>query len=86
MPVAFGMAMLASVVPYSLELAAMRRAPKRVFGILLISTAVARAAWYQIGVIAVIGAGILGLVVYSYVEWSHDPDKTPPAGTTPAGE
>ena len=34
-PVAFGMAMLASVVPYSLELAAMRRAPKRVFGILL---------------------------------------------------
>jgi inner membrane transporter RhtA len=35
MPAAFGMAMLASVVPYSLELAAMRRAPKRVFGILL---------------------------------------------------
>jgi inner membrane transporter RhtA len=35
MPVAFGMAMLASVVPYSLELAAMRRAPKRAFGILL---------------------------------------------------
>jgi inner membrane transporter RhtA len=32
---AAGMAMLASVVPYSLELAAMRRASKRVFGILL---------------------------------------------------
>jgi inner membrane transporter RhtA len=32
---AFGVGMLASVVPYSLELAAMRRAPRRVFGILL---------------------------------------------------
>jgi inner membrane transporter RhtA len=29
------MAVLASVVPYTLELAAMRRAPRRVFGILL---------------------------------------------------
>ena len=34
--VALGMAVLASVVPYTLELAAMRRAPRRVFGILLI--------------------------------------------------
>jgi inner membrane transporter RhtA len=33
--VALGMAVLASVVPYTLELAAMRRAPRRVFGILL---------------------------------------------------
>ena len=32
---AFGVAMLASVVPYTLEFAAMRRAPRRVFGILL---------------------------------------------------
>ena len=35
MLLAFGVAMLASVVPYTLELAAMRRAPRRVFGILL---------------------------------------------------
>src|SRR5215469_13343262 len=35
MLIAFGVAMLASVVPYTLELAAMRRAPRRVFGILL---------------------------------------------------
>ena len=35
MLLAFGIAMLASVVPYSLELAAMRRASRRVFGILL---------------------------------------------------
>jgi inner membrane transporter RhtA len=32
---AAGVAMMASVVPYTLELAAMRRAPRRVFGILL---------------------------------------------------
>ncbi|HVT70800.1 MAG TPA: EamA family transporter [Trebonia sp.] len=32
---AAGVAVMASVVPYSLELAAMRRAPRRVFGILL---------------------------------------------------
>jgi inner membrane transporter RhtA len=33
--IALGVALLASVVPYTLELAAMRRAPQRVFGILL---------------------------------------------------
>jgi inner membrane transporter RhtA len=33
--IAFGTALFASVVPYSLELAALRRAPRRVFGILL---------------------------------------------------
>jgi inner membrane transporter RhtA len=32
---AFGVALLASVVPYTLEFAAMRRAPRQVFGILL---------------------------------------------------
>lgn len=35
MLLACGVAMMASVVPYTLELAAMRRAPRRVFGILL---------------------------------------------------
>jgi inner membrane transporter RhtA len=35
MLIALGTAVLASVVPYPLELAAMRRAPRRVFGILL---------------------------------------------------
>jgi inner membrane transporter RhtA len=35
MLLAFGVAMLASVVPYTLEFAAMRRVPRRVFGILL---------------------------------------------------
>ena len=51
MLLAFGMAMMASVVPYSLELAAMRRAPKRVFGILLsLEPAVATmAGWLLLG-------------------------------------
>ncbi len=51
MPLASGMAMMASVVPYSLELAAMRRAPKRVFGILLsLEPAVATmAGWLLLG-------------------------------------
>ena len=35
MLLALGIAVLASVVPYTLEFAAMRRAPRRVFGILL---------------------------------------------------
>ena len=51
MLLAFGMAMMASVVPYSLELAAMRRAPRRVFGILLsLEPAVATiAGWLLLG-------------------------------------
>jgi inner membrane transporter RhtA len=51
MAVALGMAVLASVVPYSLELAAMRRAPRRVFGILLsLEPAVATlAGWLLLG-------------------------------------
>jgi inner membrane transporter RhtA len=45
------MAMTASVLPYSLELAAMRRASKRVFGILLsLEPAIATAAgWLLLG-------------------------------------
>jgi len=51
MVLALGMAVLASVVPYSLELAAMRRAPRRVFGILLsLEPAVATlAGWLLLG-------------------------------------
>jgi inner membrane transporter RhtA len=51
MAVALGMAVLASVVPYTLELAAMRRAPRRVFGILLsLEPAVATlAGWLLLG-------------------------------------
>jgi inner membrane transporter RhtA len=49
--IALGVAVLASVVPYTLELAAMRRAPRRVFGILLsLEPAVATlAGWALLG-------------------------------------
>ena len=49
--IAAGTAVLASVVPYTLELAAMRRAPRRVFGILLsLEPAVATlAGWVLLG-------------------------------------
>jgi inner membrane transporter RhtA len=49
--IAVGTAVLASVVPYTLELAAMRRAPRRVFGILLsLEPAVATlAGWVLLG-------------------------------------
>ncbi|HTS88052.1 MAG TPA: SdpI family protein [Gemmatimonadales bacterium] len=52
-----------------------------ILGLLLMSTALVRATWYLIAALAAIGAGILLLVVYSYVVWSRDPDKTAPAGT-----
>jgi uncharacterized membrane protein len=29
---------------------------------------------------------VIGLVAYSYVVWKNDPDKTPPAGTSPGGD
>jgi inner membrane transporter RhtA len=49
--IALGTALLGSVVPYTLELAAMRRAPRRVFGILLsLEPAVAAlAGWLLLG-------------------------------------
>jgi uncharacterized membrane protein len=37
-----------------------------------------------IGAIALAGVGVLGTVVYSYFVWHGDPDRVPPAGTTPA--
>ncbi len=56
-----------------------------VLGVLFIVTGVARASW-AVWIMAVGGgAGVLGLVAYSYVLWRRDPEKTPPAGTLPAG-
>lgn len=55
-----------------------------VFGLLLMAFALIRSAWFLAVVGAVIAGGLLGLVAYSYVVWKNDPDKVPPAGTTPA--
>src|SRR5262245_15418514 len=53
-------------------------------GLLLIFTSGAHAAWVTWLVAGFGVASALGLVVYSYVLWRRDPDKTPPAGTLPA--
>lgn len=44
-------------------------------GLLLMSTALTREAWYLIAVIVAIAVGVLGLVIYSYAVWKQDPDK-----------
>lgn len=53
-------------------------------GVLMMLCAALRAEWALWIMLVVGGAGVLGLVVYSYVLWRRDPDKTPPAGTQPA--
>lgn len=53
-------------------------------GVLIMLCAALRAEWALWTMLTVGGAGVLGLVVYSYVLWRRDPDKTPPAGTQPA--
>jgi inner membrane transporter RhtA len=69
LPLALAMALLASVVPYSLELAALRRLPPRVFGVLLsLEPAIATlAGWLLLGQgIGAVGlAAIAGVVVAS---------------------
>lgn len=56
------------------------------FGLLLMSLALARPKWFVVTVIGIVATGAIGLVVYSYLVWKRDPDKTPPAGTVPAGD
>ena len=53
-------------------------------GMLMMACAALQAAWAFVTMIAVGVAGVLGLVIYSYLLWRRDPDKTPPAGTQPA--
>ena len=55
-----------------------------VSGVLMMIVGLFRSQWY-LGVLrGCLSAGVLGLIVYSYVVWKNDPEKTPPAGTTPA--
>jgi len=54
-------------------------------GVLMMACAALRTEWAVWVMLGVGVAGTLGLVVYSYVLWRRDPDKTPPAGTQPAG-
>lgn len=53
-------------------------------GLLFMTCALFPERAYMVSVGILLGASILGLLVYSYFVWRHDPDKMPPAGTTPA--
>ena len=55
-----------------------------VLGLLLMGSSLARDPRVMTAMLVVMGAGIAGLAVYSYLVWRSDPDKTPPAGSTPA--
>ena len=41
------------------------------------------AAW---AAFVVMGGGIVGTVIYSYLVWRRDPDRVPPAGTLPTND
>lgn len=53
-------------------------------GLLLIGAGALHSALAVIGSIVLMGVGILGTIVYSYILWRDDPDRVPPAGTQPA--
>jgi uncharacterized membrane protein len=53
-------------------------------GLLFMAAGVVRTEWSLWIAAAGFGAGLVGVTVYSYFVWRADPDKVPPAGTTPA--
>jgi len=53
-------------------------------GALMLAAGLSGAQWLQIAALVGFFGGLIGAVVYSYVVWKRDPDKVPPAGTTPA--
>ena len=53
-------------------------------GVLFLAAGAVARPWATMTAAIVIGAGVLGLVVYSYMVWRDDPDRVPPAGTLPA--
>jgi uncharacterized membrane protein len=57
-----------------------------VCGVLFVAAGVVQRPWAQWTAMAALSAGVLGLVVLSYVVWRDDPDKVPPAGTAPAND
>jgi uncharacterized membrane protein len=53
-------------------------------GIVMLIVALFRPQWFVAVLVGWMLPSTLGLVVYSYIVWKNDPEKTPPAGTTPA--
>lgn len=54
------------------------------FGVLFMATALFHTPWMFPAALGLSMIGVLGLIVYSYTVWKNDPEKMPPAGTTPA--
>jgi len=52
-------------------------------GLAFLAAGVARAPWLLWGAMGTLLAGLVGVAVYSYIVWRDDPDKVPPAGTSP---
>ena len=83
MLLALGTAVLASVVPYTLELAALRRAPRRVFGTLLsLEPAVAALAGLVLlgQRVPAAAAGAIALVILASAGATVEPGRTEPGG------
>lgn len=53
-------------------------------GVAFMAAGLIRQPWAMVFAFVVMGAGMLALIVYSYLVWREDPDKVPPAGTSPA--
>jgi len=53
-------------------------------GLAFMAAGLLRTPWALVASCALLVAGIVLLFVYSYRVWRADPDKLPPAGTTPA--
>src|SRR2546427_7253932 len=49
-------------------------------GVLLIVAGILHSSTAMIAMIVLVGAGMLGTVVYSYIVWRDDPDRISPAG------
>ncbi len=54
-------------------------------GALLMASPLVQRPWLIFVILGLGAIGVIALAVYSYVLWRGDPDKTPPAGTLPAG-
>ncbi|MGE5175577.1 MAG: SdpI family protein [Hyphomicrobiales bacterium] len=55
-------------------------------GVLLLLVGVIRREWSVYAIIFGAGGGTLWVLVYSYLVWRRDPNRVPPAGTSPADD
>jgi uncharacterized membrane protein len=53
-------------------------------GIAFMAAGLVHRPWAMMCAGVLFAAGLLAIIVYSFVVWRNDPDKVPPAGTSPA--